>query len=403
MTDLDSDFNYYRHFNRISDKLTIEEFEKYCDQSEVRKNHIKVMAYNIRRFFVNIDNFVSILQTTNYYPDVIILVETWLTVGDEKFANIEGYDSVHSVRQGLSGGVSIFYKNKLETEVLKNLCVISIHLESCAIKITVGGKVYYILGVYRPHSGSVDGFIRELSLFLSDVPILLRSNLIIIGDLNINLFRHESNQVQALNEFMRSNFMIPVIQHATRYAPQTDIEPSLIDHIWINFVTTDYKSGVILTDHTDHCPIYINVKSQVARTLTTKITFRDFSERCKEKFYRDLTNTDWNLESSEDINEKFEFFCNRIQLCYDRNFQTRTKSVSVKHINKPWITPAIQNSIKTKSKYFQLYKQNIITKERNDRFKNLLNQLIRKSKRKYFCEYFDSCFNNVKKTWGGIN
>ena len=32
-----------------------------------------------------------------------------------------------------------------------------------------------------------------------------------------------------------------------------------------------------------------------------------------------------------------------------------------------------------------------------------MNQLIRKSKRKYFFEYFDSCFNNVKKTWEGIN
>ena len=60
------------------------------------------------------------------------------------------------------------------------------------------------------------------------------------------------------------------------------------------------------------------------------------------------------------------------------------------------------NSIKTKSKYFKLYKQGLISKERNDRFNKTLNKVIRSAKRRYFFNYFETNIDNVEKTWAGI-
>ena len=60
------------------------------------------------------------------------------------------------------------------------------------------------------------------------------------------------------------------------------------------------------------------------------------------------------------------------------------KMVSTKHMNKPWITPAIKRSIETKSNYFKLYKRAIISREVNDNYKKLLYRIIRRSKNKYF-------------------
>ena len=71
-------------------------------------------------------------------------------------------------------------------------------------------------------------------------------------------------------------------------------------------------------------------------------------------------------------------------------------------MSKPWITNAIKKSIKTKSKYFKLYKRCIISRETNDNYKKVLQKVIRSSKRKYFHEFFKKCTSNIKKSWKGI-
>ena len=74
----------------------------------------------------------------------------------------------------------------------------------------------------------------------------------------------------------------------------------------------------------------------------------------------------------------------------------------MKNIDKPWISPAIRNSIRTKSNYFKLFKQGIISHERNNAYKRVLSKTIRAAKRNYFFNYFELNMNNVKKSWDGI-
>ncbi len=71
----------------------------------------------------------------------------------------------------------------------------------------------------------------------------------------------------------------------------------------------------------------------------------------------------------------------------------------------PWITKGLLKSINKKNK---LYKQYIhspnVEKLRNFKtYKNKLNMLIRKAKRKYFFRKFEHSKNNMKQTWNTIN
>ena len=83
-------------------------------------------------------------------------------------------------------------------------------------------------------------------------------------------------------------------------------------------------------------------------------------------------------------------------------FPTKVKYISPKRLCKPWISSGILNSIKTKSRYFKLCKIGVIDEELNRRYRNCLNATIRLAKRNYYINSFNSCQNNIKKTWGLI-
>ena len=89
---------------------------------------------------------------------------------------------------------------------------------------------------------------------------------------------------------MRSYYLASVINHATRNPPETDKNPTLLDHIWINFMGDNYISGSILHDETDHCPIFLNVKTNYTMDTTNKNKFRDYSNESIDKFRDKLCN-----------------------------------------------------------------------------------------------------------------
>ena len=84
------------------------------------------------------------------------------------------------------------------------------------------------------------------------------------------------------------------------------------------------------------------------------------------------------------------------------------KALSIKEKKrklKPWITPFILISIKTKNIY---YKKFIKTKtkfqySRYRYYRDKLNGLISKSKKKHLHKYFQENYNDSKKTWQKIN
>ena len=66
--------------------------------------------------------------------------------------------------------------------------------------------------------------------------ILNRSNVILSGDLNLNLMS-TGGRIDEFIDMMRSHYFLQTITDITHPAVNDNSMPSLIDHIWINSIT----------------------------------------------------------------------------------------------------------------------------------------------------------------------
>ena len=274
-------------------------------------------------------------------------------------------------------------------------------IEITAVEVSSNSDSVVILGIYRPHSDTIRNFTSCLTGLLSSN--LIQNKLcVLIGDFNANLFSTEP----PINEFcntLHSYHYIPVISKPTHFSPNSNVGPSLIDHIWINKVI-DYNCGVIESDLTDHCPIFINLPlTSFKRTKRLKkITFRLKNPENKNNFSAAVQAFDWSSLSCPCLNTFTSRIIKKLNELYCSNFPLVTKVINESKLHCPWITPGLHKLIESKSKYFQLYKLGIVSKQENNTFKNKITAKIRKARRDYISGEFEKSKFNVKKTWDAI-
>ena len=136
-------------------------------------------------------------------------------------------------------------------------------------------------------------------------------------------------------------------------------------------------------------------------------------------FYRDCNNFDpdsyiddlrkSNLDEKLNLVEQADARYNKFHEILINNMQKHAplKPVSRKMYKqrlKPWITKGILKSILIKKK---LYKKVLKTKistwyQKYKYYRDLINHLIRKSKKSYYISYFETFRRNSKKLWCGV-
>ena len=111
-----------------------------------------------------------------------------------------------------------------------------------------------------------------------------KSNVILCGDFNINLFNPLSlNIVNSFIDLMFSYNFISLINSPTKFNSNNILSRfSLIDHIWTNFCLNQVKSGVICDAISDHFQIFMSfsVKIFIENSFTS---FRIYNEEYIEK------------------------------------------------------------------------------------------------------------------------
>ena len=118
---------------------------------------------------------------------------------------------------------------------------------------------------------------------------------------------------------------------------------------------------------------------------------RNYSRFSSKDFHDDVSIQKWNydLDNPADLfNDFFWRFFREIKLKI-----------------KPWITPELSNTIKTRNKLFERKKRqptNENVKLLYNIFRNRVNRELKKSKRSYYTTCFEEHSSNIKKTWGGI-
>lgn len=401
LLNIDPEFN---HYNEIDDSINASKTSKYCTTREYNNilrdscAEISLLNFNIRSYNAHSDELFCSFEDKSY-PHIFVLTETWFS--SENTQDLTGYTCFHTVRSARrSGGVSVFVKSSLNPNFLENFSYVDNDIEICTVAFNFCGSNFVVLGIYRPHSGTIDKF----SEALTNILISLNSHsktILIMGDFNIDLLK-DTNDIENLKNQMHSFHFLNCITIPTRFSANS--VPSLLDHIWINNAI-DYRCGVVTANIADHLPSYISIKPINKQNINdkTKISFRLKNETQREKFKIAVESFDWNSVKSFDIDEYVENFDKTLNDLYCKCFPIKIKYVSNKQVINPWVTPRILELIHAKSEYFELFKLGIVSNAENNSYKNKVKSYIDKSKIAYYKKSFHENSKNLRATWKIIN
>ena len=263
-----------------------------------------VLNLNIRSVRKNLDELMTTLDTYKVHFPIIILTETWLNDASE-WTPVPGYDVFHSVRHNRTGGgVSILVDTNFKASSLPDLTINNDDIECCVATFNLDDEHYTIMGVYRAPNVNVNNFNTQLSDLISDNVLFSRYKCIIAGDLNIDIGKDCLNSAE--NELLcllKSLSFLPAISLPTRV---TDSSATIVDHIWSN--VTQFESGVVRSDTTDHYMCFIGLPTALANNIKIKKQFRDHNNDNLTKFCDQIRNfvSSFNANFS---NLNFELRC----------------------------------------------------------------------------------------------
>ena len=399
--------HYHQNANYLSNKCkykTVPELSALMQS--INQDQLSLIHFNARSLLNKkavINNFLEELKTN---PIKFIGVsETWLNKNTEQLANFENYSAEFSSRKDKEGGgVALYILNNINYKVRNDLKLECDQCSSITVEVlNEKSKNILITVVYKPPNINPSHFNEKLDVFLTKLSQDNKLNMV-MGDFNLDLLQFQAhNPTEDFLNMMYSHNLEPLIFRPTRVVPNT---ATLLDNIFTN-INNIKVSNVILTDFSDHFPVFTCTQTNISKIKDKTVSFRKFSENNLNKFKGLLNEIVWDeLYTIEDVNLAYNLFEGKILKAYNESFPLTTKRVKYFNDNsKPWLTNGILVSSKTKNKMYCKYlkhpTQANLTQYKN--YKNRLSSLIKTSEKIYYRNKFENASGNIKQTWDTIN
>lgn len=405
--EIDPNNNFYKNINTNSKYLTVDE----CNHSKSNmKNKISFIHINARNLKANFSKIENLLNEINIKFDIIAISETWLEQDDsqESLLKLEGYTLNHITRvDRKGGGVAIYVHNSLD---YKNINVMSMNvngiMECISVELCISNRRNIIVNcTYRTPGSDLQIFTEHIELMLKKVNN--KKSIFLCGDLNIDLLKYNDNKgTKTFVDMMFSIGLYPLIDKPTRI---TDHSATLIDNIFTNELDHNISSGLLISDISDHLPIFAICKySEIKRTSIKKYTFtRKSDENCIIALKNELLVQDWNnVMDTNDVNSAYDNFIKTFVHIYNKHCPVN--KVCAKDLNnktKPWITNGLRNACKKKNNLYRKYLQcrTKIAENKYKTYKNKLTSILRVSEKSYYNKLLAQEKNNIKGTWKILN
>ena len=170
-----------------------------------------------------------------------------------------------------------------------------------------------IAGVFyrHPRKNSGGDFVENLKVTLNKVK-KINKHIIICGDFNHNLLKHEHNEY--INEFLNtvsSHFLQPCITKPTRIVKYN--RPSLVDNIFVNIYNKEIDSGNIIDKINGHLSNVVVIRSMKNKLQKQKFKIRNMKTFDKTKYLSDIKEVDnLNLYQDKDVNKMYDVYQNKL-------------------------------------------------------------------------------------------
>ena len=359
----------------------------------------------------NFDSFIADISRYHHSFSIIGIAETNLDKCHKDLYKIPGYVPEYNDKfpDKIKGsGIALYIKDSFIYNRIDAHCQCTKNLECLFITITNTDTPLIIGIVYRPPSGIKSKFLEELDEIISVLP---DTNVVIMGDFNINLFESDSHVFESS---LYGNNMIPIISLASHEKP--GCSPTLIDNILINSTENLISAGLFEDGVSHHFPIFCFLDWDTPQNSKKPDRFPkyDYCESNINKFLDGIDSLRTN-EYDEYTEENFNIFADFIKEKIEENFLVDEESFKKSRRNilvNPWITPGIIASIEKKHFYHKQWKKSKTKKNKvgnhelymiYKNFRSHLKSVIRYAKKQFYSKKFASIQGNMKKTWALIN
>lgn len=180
-----------------------------------------------------------------------------------------GYEFIHMDRQNKGGGgVAFFVDCTLKFNVVENMSVALDNLFECiTIEIDNGNNKNIIIMscIYRTPRSSIDLFSDQMEELLAR---RTHKTIFICGHFNIDLLNSSNHKMtENFNSTMHSMSLYPRITRPTRITAHST---TLIDNIFTNDISNSTKSGILISDISDHLPVFTVTEENLSQINVEK-------------------------------------------------------------------------------------------------------------------------------------
>ena len=315
-----------------------------------------------------------ILETTKLdILDILGITETKLGKERDEEIEIEGYKLYRRDRDRNSGGgIVMYYKENLNMTELKLQIDTKIVVETIWADVQMHSQKMAVAVVYRPPDQ-----LNFYSEFAKQVEKIRdkRTNLLIMGDLNSDMLKHNEGFGKQLKLLIHSHDLKNIIKEPTRITGDTR---TLIDVILINDKEKIINAGVLDTGISDNRLVYSLLKFKNPRPPAKFKEVIDWKKFDEVKFRTDVRQAPWHCcNIFEEVDDNLWMTEQLYSEIAKENVPKRTVRIRSKTL--PWMNSCIRKLMN--QRYKQLLKFNR-TQDQHDRdeYKKLRNKVSRELK-----------------------
>ena len=376
-----------------------------------RSGSFSILAQNVQYLKSKINEIEILLSDLS--PTLACFTELALSTSEIDALHIDKYKILtfyvrKKNKHKQSGGVGIFLRadSKVNCSVIdvSQFCSDKV-LEASAISLNINAFSLTVVTVYRsPKHASchISDFLELLEGLLNNL-LALNQNLILCGDLNIDLLT-ETNAQKLFLRLMNIFNLKSYVNTPTRIG---ETSATCIDHVFSNWSNANLHVETISTAVSDHFGNFISLPSpSFIKDINESISKRVFKDSNFAQFEDLLKTSDWSFIYSEEpsLDTRFSGFLHKVVELFNVAFPKRNFK-----IKNDTIPSWFNEELKAKKKQLRLLYGDVMSFQSSlllQRFKaekKLYKKQIRRAKKKFFSDKLESSTNKVKSSWSIIN